>query len=416
MRIKNRISIIEWSLTILVVVITACQLTSSSKNNKKNKTSLRYSINLEDAIKTKEKVAISEIANNIKYIPLETTTKSLLGDINKVIISDTNIYIGGNQGLKKFSLGGEFIGKIGQTGRGPGEYMNLGNFGITKKLNIIIIFDANSQKILWYNENGDFIKQVNKSLNGDHFVFFDNNKIALYSSKILVQPDSIVSSLIITDSYLNIIKTIPNIIQRTGKWSIASVPLYIFNDNLYYKDCFNDTLYHLNSNNLRLEKYAVIKLGNYQLPAKIKLPLNQGISKLIEITKRAENKLTIRNIFESNKYLIFKLLYGFGIYKNDPLFVLFAKDRNIVKALSGNGFINDLDGGLNFTPASYININNQEYLIGWVNAFKLKEHVASAAFKSSTPKYPEKKKELEKLANSLKDDDNPVLMLVKLKE
>jgi len=31
-------------------------------------------------------------------------------------------------------------------------------------------------------------------------------------------------------------------------------------------------------------------------------------------------------------------------------------------------------------------------------------------------KHPEKKKELEKLANSLDENDNPVLMLVKLKE
>jgi hypothetical protein len=37
-------------------------------------------------------------------------------------------------------------------------------------------------------------------------------------------------------------------------------------------------------------------------------------------------------------------------------------------------------------------------------------------FKNSAPKYPEKKKELEKLANSLKETDNPVLKLVRLKK
>ena len=36
--------------------------------------------------------------------------------------------------------------------------------------------------------------------------------------------------------------------------------------------------------------------------------------------------------------------------------------------------------------------------------------------KPPPPKYPEKKKQLEKLANSLNENDNPVLMLVKLKE
>jgi hypothetical protein len=56
------------------------------------------------------------------------------------------------------------------------------------------------------------------------------------------------------------------------------------------------------------------------------------------------------------------------------------------------------------------------YLVYGIDAFKLKEHVASKAFKNSKPKYPEKKKALEKLVNSLDENDNPVLMLVKLKE
>ena len=36
--------------------------------------------------------------------------------------------------------------------------------------------------------------------------------------------------------------------------------------------------------------------------------------------------------------------------------------------------------------------------------------------KTLLPKYPEKKKELEKLANSLKETDNPVLIIVRLKK
>ena len=52
----------------------------------------------------------------------------------------------------------------------------------------------------------------------------------------------------------------------------------------------------------------------------------------------------------------------------------------------------------------------------WIDAYIIKEHVASEASKNSNPKFPEKKKELEKLAASLDENDNPVLMLVKLKD
>ncbi|HPI69015.1 MAG TPA: hypothetical protein PL003_07320 [Bacteroidales bacterium] len=42
-------------------------------------------------------------------------------------------------------------------------------------------------------------------------------------------------------------------------------------------------------------------------------------------------------------------------------------------------------------------------------------HSKSETFKNIQPVYPEKKKEFEKLADSLKETDNPVLVLVRLK-
>ena len=79
------------------------------------------------------------------------------------------------------------------------------------------------------------------------------------------------------------------------------------------------------------------------------------------------------------------------------------------------GIINDIDGGarLWFNTIYYY---NDHTILSWADASELIIHVQSEEFKNSIPKYPEKKKELEKLANSLDENDNPVLMLVKLKE
>lgn len=80
---------------------------------------------------------------------------------------------------------------------------------------------------------------------------------------------------------------------------------------------------------------------------------------------------------------------------------------------AGDGFINDLDGGPNFVP---LTIKDDNTLIAWVDALQLKKHVTTNAFKNSKPKYPEKKKELVELAGRLKETDNPVLILVRLKK
>ena len=94
---------------------------------------------------------------------------------------------------------------------------------------------------------------------------------------------------------------------------------------------------------------------------------------------------------------------------------------NLETEKTSNGFIylggipNNLDGGAKFRPIQYFIENGNEYLLGEINAFRLKMHTVSNEFINSTPKYPEKKKELEKLAESLKETDNPVLIMVRLK-
>jgi hypothetical protein len=49
-----------------------------------------------------------------------------------------------------------------------------------------------------------------------------------------------------------------------------------------------------------------------------------------------------------------------------------------------------------------------------VEATELKKYITSDKFINSNPKYPEKKKQLETFANSLKETDNPILILVNL--
>jgi hypothetical protein len=78
--------------------------------------------------------------------------------------------------------------------------------------------------------------------------------------------------------------------------------------------------------------------------------------------------------------------------------------------------INDLDGGMPLSDIKYYSENGEEFITTLINPFDLKVYLTSDEFKNTVPKYPEKKKELEKLANSLKETDNPVLMIVRLKK
>jgi len=80
------------------------------------------------------------------------------------------------------------------------------------------------------------------------------------------------------------------------------------------------------------------------------------------------------------------------------------------------GIFNNIDGGIGFQPERYFVENNREYIVALVDPSELKTHIASNEFAEVVPKYPEKKKELVKLAKGVKETDNPILMIVRLKK
>jgi hypothetical protein len=55
-------------------------------------------------------------------------------------------------------------------------------------------------------------------------------------------------------------------------------------------------------------------------------------------------------------------------------------------------------------------------MFGLIDSWQIKSHVESPGFSNTKPTLPEKKEELEKLAARLKETDNPVIVLVRLKK
>lgn len=119
-------------------------------------------------------------------------------------------------------------------------------------------------------------------------------------------------------------------------------------------------------------------------------------------------------LFETNRYIVFEY------YLNKSTISFIEKNSGIVFLFSNENYAtvgigNDLDNGLDFQPIGYFVEKDREFLFGLLSPYQIKAHVGTETFINSSPKYPEKKKELEKLANSLKETDNPVLVLVRLK-
>lgn len=138
---------------ILLLLISNC----TSKNDDKNeKVPFPISVRLSDCFRqpTKMLLSLSDIADSISYIQLETSGESIVGNVTSIKqVSDGFLINDRTKSLLKFDKEGRFIWKLSKQGRGPLEYEILNpDFCIDERLKEIYLPDR--KNIFIYDYNG----------------------------------------------------------------------------------------------------------------------------------------------------------------------------------------------------------------------------------------------------------------------
>lgn len=350
---------------------------------------------------TDNKITLTDIADDISYIALDNSY--LISLIYKCYFINNSIYLSAKDiGILVFNHEGKILRKIGAIGRGPGEYTLYTQFKVDDKRGTVYVKDSGNL-IKVYSGSGNFLRSISAGEYGGNIdlIEFQNSSLIAFN---FLQFGNAKYNWIIMDTLGNLIKTKERAIPIfTSNW-LGESGSYRFKNSIFYWDQYNDTV------------FSILPDLNYRAS----FIINPGEHRLPRANFNPEGKLSqymlIRSIIETNHYIIIR--YSFN--KKGIIALIEKNSRGSYlsywETTDIGGIINDLDGGTKFFPKSYFSENDNEYLLGLVHPYYLKNYISTNEFKNSIPKYPEKKKELEKLANSLKENDNPVLMLVRLKE
>ncbi len=409
---------------IASLTISSCTVEEGSKVKR---------IDIEGNLENFQPVKLSEICSEIEYIQLESSDSSLVGQIKFIDISDRYILTHDSYKCILFDKSGQFIRQISGRGRGPGEYTYLGQVKIFDDEIFLPEVRDNSFKI--HDNKGRFIEQV---FSPGHFSVESQvcNFMLLTDSLFLIQIENQSGREEYRISLINrkgdVIKNYKNttfFIQDNPSRSSTldrNAIFYKIVNKIRYKEYLNDTVWQVEPNDL--VPVYVFDRGEFGTPNNIR-----GWS-LKDLFDALSKSFGISKVFETHKYIIIKTdfnkKYPFDFYNNkiqrgniqSEFLGLYNKEKddfffitptNIEDQISPAGFENDIDGGVNFIPQYKFGNNT---LVSWIYPYQLKIYTSSKTFKNSTPKYPEKKKQLEQMANSLNENDNPILMLVKLNE
>ena len=389
-------------------------------------------ISIVDNINNLREVRLMDLNCDIEYIKLERHGDPLKSFYD-IEFSNNYIFITDLLGCYLYDMSGDYIAEIGKKGKGPGEYIYPVNVEISSD-NTLYVQDG--KRFLVYDIKGNNLRSFTPEIHNE-IKFYMNNCTLFRDSLFLGHIPNYTGTekykaalfnnfgqtleLFENKSFLN------RKLKMVNSFDTHSI-IYQYDKNIFLKEFMNDTLFTLNED-VRFWPTYRFDLGKY------KYPLKEIESLSPENARMIENYIFVDNIFETSTYFFLDCTFNkhtpakrsspsnidgyesdyytvnlLGVYNKQSNELIFSSPEKTDSRLIRTGLYNHIDGGPKFYPKKMI---NDSTMAMWIEAYLFKKHIESEEFKRSKPLYPERKIELENFANSLSENDNPVLMIVK---
>lgn len=372
---------------------------------------------------------LSDFVDDIEYIPLQTTKQSLIAEVQKIVYVGNRYYIYNAivSDILCFDINGKFLFKLNEVGRGPGENTGIMYFDVSsdnKYLTVLnLTFDLNVYRISETGFTYERTIPLGKPYPWKLSTVPETDKLFL-----AVPPftGDVPYLSMVVDMKGDTIHKKPNCYK--GDYGVGGISqhvvwTYSVDNDLCFREKFSDTVFFYDvAGNSFVPRIIFNTNGTLVSPQMIGL---NGV--------RKNHSTSIEGISETSRYIY----YFYTEYINgtrEEKGALFDKKTKTKYGLDINAYpeiragvsVNlektrlkdDLGGG----PDLYQRIDIWDRfcsggrLFCCVEAITLKQYVNSEEFRITQVADPKKKEELKKLADSLEENDNPVLIVITPKD
>ena len=428
----------KWFLAICI----SFSLAGCSDKKNEEKYPIYPIIDVVNSIGNYQRVYCSEYFSSLELISLETNHSSLVGVDPVVFVNDSLIFVYSiisqniipfTKNLLFFNHSGNFLNQIGRHGRGPDEYFGIQDVFLNHEKSTVYLADL--VRIYEYEFNGKFIGSFSlpsiEENKLENLSYFEDNLflgiISYYHGNR--------HKYFLFDRNGDIVKSFPgccfyNTATRIRNPLLLSMVPFRIDKQLYLKDFVNDTLYTFG--NLDLQPINVFDLGKYSYPlGKFNEDGQQEIMPLDYADTRSK-LMSITQIVGTSDYFFYNIFVPsilprpkarstvfldrktsddaivHGIYNiAENTNILLDTDRHFQK-----GLINDMNGGLSFFPKYYA---GDGVVADIWQAADMKEILTEAYFSTIEIKDQQAHQKLRDVLKKLDEEDNPVVVLARLK-
>ena len=407
-----------------MLFLFSCKAKQKEEERKVTNEKIVYEIDLSKDFtgSTCDNLLLSDIVEDVEYVQLETTDDCLIGSSTSYALTEKDIYALNKRFTKeelfRFDRStGKFISKIGQIGQGPKDMLQPS--GVYADDTHVYVPSNITNKVYVYQKDGTFVKSVALGrcigeqisvVQGKYIIchpgqdfeasenYEEGNRNLYYGAKILDMDGNILMAK--SD-------TLPG--KKPSVTLDWTPKTWYYNGELNFYNEIDATVYVANEKGI-FPRY------------KFKLGENQWVT-TGKVTKEFMNYIKFHRFYETSDYLF--------IYWNQHEKAYFARfDKKTERLdvqeqepvglrlwhLFAKGPQNDIDGcRTDFSPGGpTCDIMGSIMRID-ITSDNLEKN-RDALEKAENVKFPEKRQQLLKMLDERKDDDNPILVIYKLKK
>lgn len=350
-----------------------------------------------------EPLMLSELADSMSYIPLETRNETLTDD---GIQMGERFYAFTHGDILCFDKKGKYLHRVGKPGRGPEEYMWLSaTFGYVKADpidNWVYIF-SHDMRTQVYDENGRYVKTLKGGIWDEQIGFVYNHLAYQINGYTPTRTNEDVSISIISDT-----RTGKEIYNKKAKpiavfgeeyknigqiHSLGMFAVYSSNDAFYRWTVFQDTVYMAHNGEIR--PYCLI------IPENKYKPENQFVNN----DEAQIRQPMIRRMYVLSDQILLCVGYKTNPEQGTSYWVLCDMKDGSVKYYD-KVIINDLDGGPNIKfTLNIFSLSAEDFIND--------EEIYDKYFtKGVEAKLKDQEGKFQRLLKTLVDDANPIMRVI----
>lgn len=377
---------------------------SSSKEEQVEQENLGLTVINIDEIPMRDDIRLTDLIAEYEYIPLETSDAGLIGEITNIAFDDDLIFIHDRRtkALLVFNTQGAFLHKLSASGNGPEEFMEIESFTIDKEKRHIIL--GITGKILIFDYQGKFIDGF-KAVYGGAFqiAYTGDDKLLVFTGPMNLSEEKGFNQASIIDlkTHEIVTKAIPfNPNARVENMTMFfNNTSYADKDNKYLSVPYKNSIWRVSGDSVSVGYQ--LDFGGNSLPKDYEDKYLSDPKYESGDLRKMEAKENWAKLYGGGALFSRNMLYFY--YSVSGKYIQVFYDLNTNKSFQvKSGIENDLD---RTRYISYRTAHKNKF-VSWISPSTLKEKVASGEIS---------KNDIVQLAESLEEEDNPVLRLLTFK-